>query len=37
MVSEMLCDNDGIVIGRAITPYCEVGARVLHIGILEDK
>lgn len=35
LVTVMTSDNDGIVIGKATTPYCEVGSRVLHLGLLE--
>lgn len=34
LVTVMNSDNNGIVIGKATTPYCEVGSRVLHLGIL---
>lgn len=36
LITVMNSDNDGIVIGKATTPYCEVGSRVLHLGRLTN-
>ena len=37
VVTEIVSDNDGIVIGKATTPYCEAGSRVVHIGLFEEE
>lgn len=37
VVREIVSDNDGIVIGKATTPYCEAGSRVVHIGLFEEE
>lgn len=33
MKSEVLADEEGVVIGKATTPACEAGSRILHLGL----
>lgn len=35
VIVNIVADNDGVVIGKATTPYCEAGSRVLHLGLID--
>lgn len=35
VISTIKSEHDAIVIGKATTPYCEAGSRVIHLGLME--
>lgn len=37
VLDEILCPEDGYVIGKNINPVCEAGTRILHLGVKKNQ